>query len=439
MKITLSAILLLVALNVCAQDTTNSGRELPRRSIKPYATVEEALVSSDAPSRYITPLTGWKRTEKDGNVIFTTSYVYPAAWLNRQLLVRIDSASSGYIISANGSEVGRSANGTHPAEFNVTKKSVQGVNELQITIPSESPTAAILPHGPAALGRVAIISQPTIRVRDVDTSTHLNDNGDGVAEFNIVVKTDALNPKTSRIHYELLAPDTTRLAYGYKDLTLEMRGEDTVSFATIVPAKWLWSIHRPSLLRLVVRNQVEGRYVENIAVPVGLREVEYSDGKLSVNAKSAALRAATVPATISAQEISDLKVQGYNALMVKAGEAADALYARCDSVGIYAIPQTAIDTSQGASHIGIDGNPSNDPAWKEHYLSRTGEMYHTAKTHPSVVAFSLGGGRTNGINLYESYLMLKKLEEHRPIIYLGAGGEWNSDTIEGSVLPETGK
>ena len=122
-------------------------------------------------------------------------------------------------------------------------------------------------------------------------------------------------------------------------------------------------------------------------------------------------------------------------MVAPAGVSAEALFARCDSVGIYAIPQLAIDTSHGAAHIKRDGNPSNNPTWKEFYLARTGEMYHTNKTHPSVVAFSLGGGRTNGINLYESYLMLKSLEPNRPIIFFGTNGEWNNDVIEGSTMP----
>lgn len=439
MKIILSAIAILCATNIFAQSAPTENCELARRVIKPYATVEEALISSDAPSHYISPLDEWSRTESDGKVVFTTSYTYPAAWLNRQLLLRVESASGGYSVAVNGSQVGSTANGANPAEFNLTRKSQQGINELQITLPTTSNTAPLLPTAEPALGRVAVVSQPTIRVRDVENSTRLNDSGDGVAEFNIVVKTDALNAKTSRIHYELLAPDTTRLAYGYKDITLEMRGEDTVSFATVIPRKWLWSVHNPTLLRLVVRNQVEGRYAENIALPIGVREVTYADRRLTVNGKLAALRVVEVPADVTAEQIARHKVQGYNALVVKAGVAADALYARCDSVGVYILPQMAVDTSHGADHIKRDGNPSNDPMWKPHYLSRVEQMYHTAKSHPSVVAFSLGGGVTNGINLYESYLKLKALDSCRPMVFMGAAGEWNHDIVEGSTLPQSGK
>ena len=63
-------------------------------------------------------------------------------------------------------------------------------------------------------------------------------------------------------------------------------------------------------------------------------------------------------------------------------------------------------------------------------------MYHTSKPHASVVAFSLGNGITNGINTYESYLMLKGLEHDRPIIYNGARKEWNNDPTNIVFAPD---
>ena len=440
MRTILTGLLLLFASNIYAQTLPSQNTELPRRPIKPYATVEEALASSDVASRYLTPLTEWTVTEKDGSTIFSASYSYPAAWLNRQLLLRVESASAPYSVSVNGAEVGSTTNCANITEFNVTKKSKQGLNELQIVIAGENPTAPILATaGKAALGKVAILSQPTIRVRDIDNTVRLNDNGDAIAEFNIVVKTDALNAKSSRIEYELFAPDATRLTYGYKDLSLEMRGEDTVSFATVVPAKWLWSIHNPTLLNLVVRNKVEGRYAENIAVPVGLREVKHTEKRMYVNGKLAPLRVTRVDVAIPAEELVELKIQGYNAVMTAAGIPAEELYARCDSVGVYVVPQAAINTTHGAAHIKKNGNPSNDPVWKEYFLARMGEIYHSTQAHPSVVAFSVGESATNGINFYESYLMLKSLESVRPIIFIGAGGEWNHDVIEGGTLPTVKK
>lgn len=46
-----------------------------------------------------------------------------------------------------------------------------------------------------------------------------------------------------------------------------------------------------------------------------------------------------------------------------------------------------------------------------------------------MIAFSIAEQSAYGINLYESYLRMKELEDSRPILYPDAGGEWNSDPL----------
>ena len=45
------------------------------------------------------------------------------------------------------------------------------------------------------------MSQPTLRVRDVVTRTRMGEDGNATAEIAVAVKSEALNPRTSRIHY----------------------------------------------------------------------------------------------------------------------------------------------------------------------------------------------------------------------------------------------
>ena len=43
-----------------------------------------------------------------------------------------------------------------------------------------------------------------------------------------MVKTDALNPKKAKIHYELLTPQDEVVTYGSQEIELDMRREDTL-------------------------------------------------------------------------------------------------------------------------------------------------------------------------------------------------------------------
>ena len=141
------------------------------------------------------------------------------------------------------------------------------------------------------------------------------------------------------------------------------------------------------------------------------------------------LRVREVPATISENEIAELREQGYNTFKLLPGPVSEDFLNACDGQGICVIAQAPIDTQRSGDSRRVGGNPSNDPAWKEAYLERAWNSYHTTKRHPSVIAFSLATRSANGINLYETYLKMKRIDEPRPFIYPEAGGEWNSDRL----------
>ena len=97
--------------------------------------------------------------------------------------------------------------------------------------------------------------------------------------------------------------------------------------------------------------------------------------------------------------------------------------------GLYVIAQAPVDTRNSGPSRRKGGNPSNVPAWQGAFIERAEDSYHTSKRHPSVIAFSLAEESANGINLYESYLNMKRFGDERPFIYPDAGGEWNSDPL----------
>ena len=93
----------------------------------------------------------------------------------------------------------------------------------------------------------------------------------------------------------------------------------------------------------------------------------------------------------------------------------------------------AIDAVHACGGLAVMAHPferSSDAQRLDAYLDRTQQHYHAVKRHPSIVAFSLARESANGINLYESYLDMKKSGDSRPFIYPDAAGEWNSDKLD---------
>ena len=404
------------------------GRELPRGGLIGYASAAEATEGAWTDSRYLKPLTRWERQDNR----FTTSFTVPFDWANRSVLLCVASATADYEVRLNGKTVAYNADPSLPAEFDLTRSVREGLNTLEIALNDPSPVAALESwehDAPAVLGRTHVMSQPMMRIRDVFVRTQLNGQ-EASAEIGIVVKTGALNPKTSRIHYELLTPSNEVAAIGHQDVTLDMRREDTVRFIASIPRHLLWEPETPTRYTLRLKTQYEGRYLEYIELHPGFCAVALNDGQPTINGRPAQLKKRDVVPWLTGNDMAALKELGYNTLRPQADLVPDSFYALCDEMGFFAIAQAPIDTRKSGESRRKGANPTNDPAWLPAFIERTQDSYHTAKRHPSVIAFSLAEESSNGINLYESYLNLKRMEHDRPIVNPDAAGEWNTDRFE---------
>lgn len=432
MRILLSTLpLLLLCGTLRAQTHTPSyGLEAPRSLVSACSSPEEAAAPAGENGRYITGFDEW--TQEDNR--FTARFTIPFAWINRQVFLRIGHATADYEVRVNGRAIAYDNNGSAPAEYNLTKAVHEGANTLEIIL-SEPSTTALLEswqESPApSFGDVRLMSQPTMYVRDVLVKSWRTNPDDDFAmsEVGIVVKTASLNPRTSRVHYELLTPDGASAVTGYGDLTLDMRREDTLRFLARIPDTLLWSAARPARWTLRLKTQHEGRYQEYLEFRPGFRTAEVADGRLLLNGKPVQLRVREVRPDISSDEIAALRSQGFNTLRLLPGAAAESLYETCDSLGLYLIVTAPVDTRRSGTSRRRGGNLSNDPAWRGAFIERAETSYHTTKGHPSVIAFSLGSESANGIGLYEAYLRMKRYDESRPFIYPDAAGEWNSDRV----------
>lgn len=411
------------------------GREKARTKVVPYPTAEEAhaLGAGMVESRFVRPVKEWTRTEEEDAVVFTSKYVIPFIWLSRMAILYVDEASGAYEVLINGQKVGYSANAFAPAEFNITKASKEDLNTISIRVLKDHfsrKMECFNEKTEAHIGEVFVMSQPMIRVRDVLHSTKVDMKSEYAnVELGLVVKTETLNPKKARIHYELVAPDTTVVTYGHRDVTLGMRGEDTIKFMAQIPYALTWCAEMPVRYRLNIHTQVEGRNVEYQTHMIGFRTVEANDeGDFFINGiKTELFYRDFDPLTVTDKDIIAARVLKYNALRFKMGAVPQNVYRMCDSLGMYVIAQVPINTKGSGLSRQVGGNPSNDPKWKAAFLDRVETSYRTTRGQACVIGYIMAEESSNGINLYEGYLKLKEMEAKRPVIYIDAAGEWNSD------------
>lgn len=405
-------------------DLSARGVEPARKRMIPYHNIAAAIADDASQSRYVAPLEELQRSDKGTSTTFTTHYALPVAWLNRQTILRVNYASTAYTVYVNGREVGFAPTGVMGAEFNITKASKEGRNEVSIVLDLSHAANKLFQAKKMAVEGVEIFSQPAIRIRDIVAKTTLNVSGDGVAEFAIPVKCNTLNRKELRLHYTLRMGDSLVVAEGYREMGLDMRREDTLRFACVVPAKGLWSAQSPKSLRLDLESSIDNRVVECVSRKVGLRQIALDEGKLRINNEVVEPKMVELAALKSLDEVPQF---GFNTVIVTLNRNTQQIIEECAQRGLYVVVRTPIDTTSLGDNIRRGGNPSNDPLWNESYLWRNIHALNTTKGNCAIIGYAIAKGKTSGLNIYDSYVMLKSLVPNHLVIYEGAKGEWATD------------
>jgi beta-galactosidase len=432
------------------------GKELPRGDVVSHDSKADAVLHTTGASRYLQPLEEWSRAETNDAVTFTTRFKIPFEWLDRRQFLHVGRASGSFTVSINDSIVAYSQTGSTPSEFDISTTSREGANSLAITI-FKDPIARRVENSrqataPRIEGEVYILSQPRVRVRDVAIDTRMEGSG-GLLELGVILKSHQLNAHSYTVHWELLNPLGEIMAEGRRETRLDMRREDTVRFFANIPRVVPWSHENPRLYTLFIKTQNEGRFREYLAFRVGFRSFDLCTVEEAMEGSGGASEGSSGGTTLGLngvalplvmreflpagnddaawrEQIAGLRAEGVNALMLRGAPPRREFFSLCDSLGVYVACRADIDTRLAGDSRRVGGNPSNDPAWSSAYIDRTMAMYHTSKNHPSVAMFSLAERSANGLNLYESYLALKQLERHRPVLYADGGGEWDSDFVD---------
>ncbi len=416
-------------------ETVHSGRELPRTFTVPYPDEQSARDGSLSPSLYLQPMDETPEKNDTGDHIeYSWKYKVPFAWVGRMVSVYIGSVDNPYSVLVNGQLAGNNQSSRSAAEFDITALSEEGVNTLTIRV-EKNPAARVLSAATGTgkiTGKVLVKSQPRIRVRDYVYELNLNGE-DPVLQLGIILKTQYLNPRSVRLHYSLRDRSGTTVASGHRDAEVGLKEEDTVRFLLTVKDFKPWSYETPHIYDLTIKNQYEGRYTEYVNHKTGFRNFEVRDGELYTNGYPLPLACYEITAIPEPQQmatfLSGIKTQRYNTVAIPHYPLPDEFYRLCDSIGLYVVNQADIYTGTGGDSRSGASKLSNDPRWTASFIDRAVTMYGTSATHPSLLMFSIARGSSNGYPLYKSYLALKAMEQDRPVIYPGSGGQWNTDGV----------
>ncbi|MFI3318245.1 MAG: glycoside hydrolase family 2 TIM barrel-domain containing protein [Rikenellaceae bacterium] len=375
---------------------------------------------------------------EDGVSIFSHRFDLPQGWPGRSVYLHLESVRQAYDLVVNGKAVASIEDSFSPANFDISSFISEGENDISLTLRrSKLPLLEIglFPTARSQFSGSYICAQERVGIYDY-TVRFEPQAAPNRAElkFDLILENSDFHAHTLVARYELYNPDGVLIERAIREVVLGAGLRDTLSLQQGISGadEYRWSAAKPNLYRVALHLLSDGVVGESLSFKVGYTDFATRESRLYNFDEMVELcverYVARSDRETAAFELKGLKSIGKNAIMTMYTQPIW-FYELCDELGIYVIEQPNINPPAGDNRK-QGGTPANNPALKDEYLKRVASSYYRTRNFTSVVAYSLAKSSGNGYNMYKSYQMLKSLEADRPIIYLGAAGEWNSDSLD---------
>lgn len=196
-------------------------------------------------------------------------------------------------------------------------------------------------------------------------------------------------------------------------------GQTTIA----IPDGHAWTDETPNLYTLVVH---EAGSTAVVPMRFGLREVAMIDEQICLNGVPVLFngvnrhefnpetgRALTKDYILS--EVTQIKRAGINAIRTSHYPNTPYFYDVCDELGLLVIDECDLETHG----MYVTEMPTDDPYWRDEFVSRAQRMVHRDFNHPCVVIWSLGNESDFGENHVAEAVAIRKLDPSRLIHYEG--------------------
>lgn len=375
----------------------------------------------------------------------------PDNWSGRQVFIHLGAVKSAFFIWVNGKKVGYSEDSKLAAEFDITEYVKPGENLIALQVYRWSDGSYLECQDMWRISGIErdvyLYSTPKLDIRDFKISGNLiNNYTDGELKASIEVnsykkesKTYHSKPDNFTVEMELVdASGTTVFKESSKSASVLGQYKTNIKFRKTIPGVKPWSAEIPNLYTLYLSLKDQGgTVIEVVPVRVGFRSIEIKDRNFLVNGQRVFFKGANrhehnpkTGHTLSRQDmLKDMEMMkklNINAVRHSHYPPDPYWIELCDEFGLYVIDEANIE-SHGLGYD-LEFTLANKKKWRNPHFYRITRMYERDKNFPSIITWSLGNEAGNGVNMYEAYDWLKKMD-NRPVQYERAEYDYNNDVI----------
>ena len=196
-----------------------------------------------------------------------------------------------------------------------------------------------------------------------------------------------------------------------------------------------WTAETPALYTVVFRLRNEDMDVEEMTgCRVGFRHLEVHEGNLQLNGRAITLKGVVYDKEHGndhasreqmREALQSMKNCNINAIRTdRYSPQVPCFYDMCDEMGFYVICDANL-FPLSTQHKAAATDPNLAPLFEK----RVENLYSVCGNHPSILAWSLGNTRDNGVCMGAAYRRLKGLDGSRPVLFAGAGLTETTDLL----------
>lgn len=409
-----------------------------RANVVPY--YDESGIMKDAyrESPYYLEITGgWQQKETDSSIRYTRQLEAEANWKDYLVYLNVRAGRAVRVI-VNEKEVGYDGDSRHWNEFLLSPYIKPGRSN---TLTVETMRQA----------REALLEDPSLTVGLNGEPYLLFKNDPNVVDYSIVADYEAAtatgiftlsadvfcSKRKGKYYLDVEVWDSRGRSFDRMGRWVVFNGknEETVevnrSWTDVKP----WSAEDPALYTAVIRLRNEKmEEEETVGARFGFRRVEVKDGLLQLNGKSITLRGVTYGIQHTEGEASRLRMQrdveamkrnNINAVRTAQYSPIDPFfYELCDRYGLYVVCDANLHPLSEQHRV-----VATDQDYLPLFERRVENLYGKYKNHASIIAWSLGNSRDNGVCMTAAYRRLKAKDKTRPVIFSGANHSETTDII----------
>lgn len=353
--------------------------------------------------------------------LYRTRFRVPVELRSGRLFLRFDGVQYGFSAWVNGRLIGTWASSYNPSTFDVTDAiDREGENILAVAVTTRSKGYEFDQNDCWALAGiyrdVVLFATPPTYLREFAVRTFV---ASGTARVEIEGGVAVESGQATRFTGQLRSPQGR--VVGSFGVPVASDGEVQVTVQVEHPE--LWTAETPSLYRLELKLEHDGRVIEQVEQDVGLRQVAVVGGVLTLNGRPIKLRGVNhhdldpdTGRTLSDARITkDLDlIQRANVNFIRTSHYPpdSRLLDACDRRGLYVLCE--VPFGFGDEHL-------TDPSYQEILLTRARATVARDRNHPSVIIWSIGNENPVTDLTLATGREVKRLDPTRPICYPQVG------------------